>query len=198
MINVGALAAQTTAKSSAFGESINLNLLPLLGQGIPVASGPLPTVSGTAPAAYNQAGNLASAGVSTVLTGSILSTGVINVHAASAVPGADTVSADANVANPTLNVVQALPLLHLTADTVSSSATIGGSCAAGSTVSGATTIANAHLSGTLAGGLSIATSPAPNTLLLNLAGIRVVLNEQTVTNSGGVRGITVNAIHISL
>ena len=44
--------ANATSSSSAFGESVDLELLPLLGNGIEVLSGPLPLVSSSAPPAY--------------------------------------------------------------------------------------------------------------------------------------------------
>src|SRR6201999_315750 len=66
----GLLAAQTTAASSAYGESVNVRLLPVFGSsGATVASGPLPLAAGTAAPAFNQAGNLASLTLSTGPTG---------------------------------------------------------------------------------------------------------------------------------
>ena len=44
-----AFAQTAAADSSAFGESVNLNLLPLLGSAVPIASAPMPQVSGNAP-----------------------------------------------------------------------------------------------------------------------------------------------------
>src|SRR4029453_18277215 len=49
-----AVHGQTTASSSAFGESVNVHLDPLLGATVDVVSGPAPLASGTAAPPYNQ------------------------------------------------------------------------------------------------------------------------------------------------
>ena len=76
-----AFAQTPAADSSAFGESVNLTLLPLLGSGVPIASGPLPQVSGNAPPVYTKTGTQPSVNVSTGLTGQILGTGAIGTVA---------------------------------------------------------------------------------------------------------------------
>jgi hypothetical protein len=58
---------------------------------------------------------------------------------------------------------------------------------------GTMSIANASTSGLLSG-VSISANPAANTVLLNVAGVKVTLNEQIVSGTQ----ITVNAIHIKL
>jgi uncharacterized repeat protein (TIGR01451 family) len=91
------------------------------------------------------------------------------------------------------------PLLTLHADEVRSSAAIGGTCGSGLTATGATTLVNAAAGGTLGLGLHIGASVAPNTVLLNLLGVRVVLNEQIVSGDGVTsRAIAVNALHVSV
>jgi uncharacterized repeat protein (TIGR01451 family) len=77
---------------------------------------------------------------------------------------------------------------------------VSGDCGGGSlTAAGTTTIENGSAGGTLGLGLTIAVNPPPNFELINLLGIRVVLNEQIVTGDGVTgRGITVNAIHVDL
>ena len=190
--------AQTTAMSSAYGESVNLRVLPLLGSGVTVGSGPLPLVAGTAAPAFNQSGSLASITVSSALTGRLLATRLLAVHASSGVPATDTANADATVDNLALDIVQHLPLLTLGADVVQSTAGFTGSCADGPALVGTTSIVNARLGGLLGVGLSISASPAPNTVLLSVPGLRVVLNEQIPTSAAGVSGLTVNAIHVSL
>jgi uncharacterized repeat protein (TIGR01451 family) len=198
LAGAGALSAQTTAMSSAYGESVNLRVLPLLGSGITVGSGPLPLVAGTAAPAFNQSGSLASITVSSALTGRLLATRLLAVHASSGVPAADTANADATVDNLALDIVQHLPLLTLGADVVKSTAGLAGSCADGPALVGTTSIVNARLGGLLGVGLSLSASPAPNTVLLSVPGLRVILNEQIPTNAAGVSGLTVNAIHVSL
>ena len=196
---VGTASAQSTASSSAFGESVNLNLLPLLGNGINITSGPLPTVAGTAPPSYNNNNSAASALVSSALTGQILQTGLLTVNAASSVPGSDTASASATVNNLEIDIVGNLPLLTIDATTVQSTANISGTCGSSLTATGTTTIENATVGGSLGVGLSISLNPPPNTVLLDLLGIRVVLNEQILAGDGvNSRSLTVNAIHITL
>ncbi|HET7290144.1 MAG TPA: DUF11 domain-containing protein [Thermodesulfobacteriota bacterium] len=185
--------------SSSFGAFADLSLLPLIGPGINIDLGPISTASGIAPPDYSDADTVLSTGLSTGQTGNILSTGVLATNASSDIAN-DNTSADATVDGLSLSVVGALPLLTIGADTVVSTADVSGDCGAGSlTATGATTIENGSAGGTLGLGLSIASNPSPNFELINLLGIRVVLNEQIVTGDGVTsRGITVNAIHVDL
>ncbi len=191
--------AQTTGSSSSFGAFADLTLLPLLGPGINIDLGPISTASGNAPPDYSDADTVLSTGISTGLTGNILSTGVLATNADSVIAN-DNTSADATVDDLVLSIVGSLPLLTIGADTVVSTADVGGDCGAGSlTATGTTTIEGASVGGTLGLGLSIDVNPPPNFELINLLGIRVVLNEQIVTGDGVTsRGITVNAIHVDL
>jgi uncharacterized repeat protein (TIGR01451 family) len=186
------------SSSSAFGESVDLELLPPLRNGIEVLSGPLPLVSGSAPPAYIKSNSLATVTVSAALLGQILKTDVLTVNAASSVPGSTTTSADATVNKLELDVISSLVLnlLSIDASIIRSSASIGGTCGA-LTSKGTTTIVGAVLGGQLGVGKTITLNPAPNTVLINALGIRVVLNEQIVTSSATTRNLTVNAIHIS-
>ena len=191
--------AQTVGDSSAFGESVNLSLLPLLGNSQPVTSGPRPVISGSAAPAYSLSASAGSATASSSLTGPILQTGLLLVNASSQLPGATTTHADATTANPAVSLGQLLPLLGLTAQTVRADATIDGTCGSSLTALGSANLANAHTSGAVGLGLSLPTQPAPNTVLVNLLGVRIVLNEQIVSGDGRLQeSLTVNAIHISL
>ncbi len=195
----GAALAQTPAAASAssYGESVSLHVLPLLGSVVTVASGPLPTAAIVSPPAADVSHTTASAGVSTALTGNILGTGILLAHAGSTVPGGATAVADATVNGLGVNVVGILPLLTLGADSVVASAS--GACADGILQpSGSSTLTNLRLGGTLGLGLHALANPLPNTVLLDVAGIRVVLNEQTTISVGGAPALSVNAIHISL
>jgi uncharacterized repeat protein (TIGR01451 family) len=194
----GTANADTTASSSAFGESVDVQLLPLLGNGIEVLSGPLPSVSGSAPPAYAKSNSLATVKVSATLLGQILKTGVLTVNATSPVPGSTSAYADATVNNLELDVVSSLllNLLSIDATLIQSSANIGGVCGA-LTTKGTTTILGAVLGGQLGLGKTIQLNPAPNTVLLNALGIKVVLNEQILTSSTNSHKLTVNAMHIS-
>jgi hypothetical protein len=187
---------QTTAASSAFGESVSLNVAPGVGGAVTITSGPLPTVSGSAPPPYNSSNTVLSVTVSHGLTGQILSTGVLTVNASSTVPASEHVDAQATVDSVDIDIGT---LLTLDATSVSSSAEIEGPC--GTLASSPTAvIVNGVLGGTLVpGGLTIPVNPAPNTVFLDTAGVRVVLNEQFVGGDGIITETsTVNAIHIFL
>ena len=182
--------AQTTANSSAVGESIQLNLVPLLGGGLRVASGPWPQVSGTAPAVYAKNANASSSQISALLLGQILQTRVLDVNASANLAPGNQSRASALVNDLGLR----LPLLTLNAAVVRTSAAISGTCG-GFAASGSMDIANASSSV----GPPVSVHPAPNTVLLNLAGIKVVLNEQLLGGDGTTsRSLTVNAVHVQL
>ena len=185
---VSAVLGASTAQSSAFGEYVKIDVLPLLGSPVQVTSGPLPSVAGSAPPAYSQNGQVASVLVAAPPLGTVLKTGILTVNAASSLPANNSVSADATV-NDTNSLVATL--VGLTADVIQSNVSIGGACGSVSTV-GTTKLVNAKLSGLL--GLSLPLNPAPNTVVLNLLGVKVVLNEQIAS----ANGLTVNAVHITL
>ncbi len=182
----------SSAQSSAFGEYVTLDVLPFLGSPVHVISGPLPSVSGSAPPAYANGNTVASATVSSGLLNTILQTGVLTVNAASGLPATSSVSADATVNNTTSAIAA---LLGLTADVIKSNVSITGACG-NLTTTGTTTLVNAKLTGLL--GVTLPVNPAPNTVVLNLAGVKVVLNEQISVSNGVTTGLTVNAIHITL
>jgi uncharacterized repeat protein (TIGR01451 family) len=199
LLGAAPAAAQTAADSSAFGESVDLRVLPLLGSGLRVASGPFPQVSGSAPPAYSKSARALSAAVSTPLTGRILKTSILDVDASSAMPAATRTGADAVVAQVALSLGHLLPLLALDAAAISSAAVIDGTCGSSLTASGSSDLANARIGGSLGLGLSVASHPAPNTVLLNVAGIKVILNEQIRSGDGTMASaLTVNAVHVSL
>jgi len=193
-----AVNAASLGASSAYGESVDLHLLPLLGAGIPITSGPLPTRSGSAPPAYDLTQQVASVVVSSPLLGTVLQTGIFKAHAASTLPGQDSATGNAEVNNLSLRLAGVLPLLTLTADTVVSNAAATGPCTGAPTATGGTTLTNVVLGGPLGVGIAVPVHPSPNFVLLNLQGIRVVLNEQIATGTGLARGLTVNAIHVTV
>ncbi|MDP9122307.1 MAG: DUF11 domain-containing protein, partial [Acidobacteriota bacterium] len=157
-----------------------------------------PTVAGTAPPAYDQTRNLISVDVSTGLTGHVLRTGVLIVHAASPVLDQDAASADATVDATRIDLAGVLPLLTIGVDVVQSKASITGPCGGTPVAAGSTILTNARFGGPLGLGLTVAADPQPNTVLLDAAGIRVVLNEQTLSRANGVTALTVDAIHVYL
>ena len=98
-----------------------------------------------------------------------------------------------------ISLLPPAPLLSIHADEVRSSAVIGGTCGSALTTTGSTSLVNAGVGGTLGLGLHIGADVAPNTVLLNLLGIRVVLNEQVTAGDGVTSSsLSVNAIHVSV
>lgn len=142
----GAAPAQTTGSSSAYGVSVGATLLPILGGGVPISLGPLPTAGGSAPAPYDDSDTQASVLLSTGLTGEILSTGLLEATASSTIPGTTSASASATIDQLDLSIVGSLiaKLLTLSATTVGSTASIDGSCGA-LTATGATVIEDAQI-----------------------------------------------------
>lgn len=193
-----ASAQEEESSAGAFGERVELRLLPLLGRGIQVKSGPLPEVSGTPAPAPGETRTVASARVALGGLGTVLKANILTAHTEAAAEG-DGMSAEARVTDLGVDLVPVFRLLKLGADVVESRAGIAGSCGGDLTATGGTTLANAKAVGLLGLGLYIDASPAPNTVLLNLLGVRVVLNEQIVSGDGvSGRSIAVNAIHISV
>ncbi len=214
----GAGAAQAQDSSgSAFGESIDLSIDSAFSLvTVEAQSGPLPMVSDGTPPPYNTSDSLASVDVDALVKLSvlpavavgILDTGLLEVETS----GNDSPEADssASVADVDLTLLGniLLPLLvGVEADAVVSTASASGSCDSGLTASGTTSLVGASLAsalGELAGIVgALDASPAPNTVLLDLdllgGHLRIVLNEQILTGDGTTsRGITVNAIHITL
>lgn len=125
----------------------------------------------------------------------VLKTGVLNTAAVSTTNfTAATAIGQANVANPLLNV---LGLISLNALAVDSFALVGGGCFAGLAQVGASGLVNATTSGLLS--LLISPSAGPNTVVLDLLGIRIVANEQIVVGDffSNLK-LTVNPLHISI
>jgi uncharacterized repeat protein (TIGR01451 family) len=188
-------AAEPVTRGSAYGEHLALKLQTLLAT-VQASSGPLSTVSGdTSP--FNKDASALSLSVGLGSFGTVLHTGLLLSHTDSASPS--QVSSNATVHDLGLSLLPVAPLLTLHADEVRSSAVIGGTCGSALSATGSTTLVNAGVGGTLGLGLQIGATVPPNTVLLNLLGIRVVLNEQIVGGDGITsRTISVNAIHISV
>lgn len=194
-----ALEAQTKGASSAFGESVNLVVLPGTGFDTPVVSGPAPQVSGSAPPGYSTSSSVAGSQVSTATTGIILGTNAMQVSANSGLPQNENASASAAVDNLGIAIPGLAPLLTLNATAVRSIASVSGPCGGPLSVSGSSTIVGAALGGSLVGPtpIIIESAPGPNSVLFDAGGVRVVLNEQFISGNGQQSSsIVVNAIHI--
>jgi uncharacterized repeat protein (TIGR01451 family) len=188
-------AAEPVTRGSAYGEQLSLKVQTLLAT-VQASSGPLSSVSGDTPP-FNKDASALSVNVGLGPYGTVLHTGLLLSHTDS--PSAGQVSSNATVHDLGIWLLPVVPLLTLHADEVRSSAVIGGTCGSALTATGSTTLVNAGVGGTLGLGLHIGASVPPNTVLLDLLGIRVVLNEQIVGGDGITsRSISVNAIHISI
>lgn len=183
-----AQAVVISGASSAYGEFVSLTTTPVIGVSATLTSGPLPQVSGTAPAPYNLSSSLLS-----VTVGQLLSAGLLDVAASSNVNGglgSRFASGSASVASVTLDLLSAFG--GISAQAIQSGATVNGDFGALSS-SGTTTLVGLSVQGVAAVNLS----PAPNTVLLDALGLKVTLNEQIVTGDGtSTAGLTVNAIHV--
>ncbi len=188
-------AADPVTHGDAYGEEISLKLQTLLAT-VQAGSGPLSTVSGdTSP--FNKDASALSLSVGLGGYGTVLHTGLLLSHTDSASPS--QVASNATVHDLGISLVPVATLLSLHADEVQSSAAVNGTCGTALTATGSTTLVNAGTGGTLGLGLQIGATVPPNTVLLNLLGVRVVLNEQIVGGDGITsRSMSVNAIHISV
>jgi hypothetical protein len=173
--------------SLAYGEQVDLAALLLN-----VADGPQPEASGSAPAPYAASDDA----LSLDLAAGTIRSGALLVNAASDVdgaPGARSASADASVES--FGIGGALSaLIALSSTTVGSSAQVtadGALAAAGDAV-----LEDLAIS-VLGTPLAIPASPAPNTVLLDAGGIRIVLNEQLLSGDGtSGLALAVNALRI--
>jgi uncharacterized repeat protein (TIGR01451 family) len=187
---------QAVGAARAFGEEVHLTLQPLLGVGVQVSSGPLPVAQG-GPSPFTQQVSLASLSLSLGPYGEVLRNGLMVNRVDGAADG--TTSASSTLDRLRLSLVPVQPLLTLKADAVRSKAEVHGTCGSALTASGSTALVNAGAGGILGLGLHLSANPAPNSVVLNLLGVRLVLNEQIVGGDGvRTRSLTVNAIHLSI
>lgn len=195
ILSAAPLAAQSTAESSAYGERVSVSLDPILGGEVVVESGPLPTVAGSAPPAYSLAQTLPSFSVSVLGLGELVGSDTLSVSASSPVPVGRVAVADALVEGLGIAV---LDLLGIGADEVSSRIVVepaAEDCNAGLDITADSNIVGGSIGGLLfPEGIAIPSNPEPNTELLDLLGVRVILNEQVV----GPASVSVNAMHVFL
>ena len=170
---------------------------------------PVAATSGSAPPDYNVTNTVASVNQSTVLTTGLsglterVQTGLLTSTSSGTATGS-TASATVNdlaagvglsvITDPRLAGILTIGAKTIESESVASS--IGGLSA-----SGTTTIEGLVIGGTALGALTIDASvfanPDPNTILLSLAGLSVILNEQIFEGDGiNSFGITTNAISI--
>ena len=197
VMQTSAHADVTGGDSKGYGLFVALELI-----GIPVLTIPETAVAqGTAPNPYNDFDQVLSVGV-TVPTIAVVTTGVLEAGAISDIDGGAGnrfAMADSLVDDLDVTVVPGTitpDLISVTADTIGSDSSVSGDYGSMSPL-GSMILENLtiSISGT---SLNIPIAPAPNTVLFDSLGIRIVLNEQfSVSNLGNASQIT-NAIHIEL
>jgi len=194
-----------TASSSAYTVDVeeNVSLLGIVNANVNV--GPISPSSGAAPPSYDNSNSVLTLSESASLTTGLLGiqqglqTGLLTTNANGTATGAEA-TATINDLSLTLGTNLLLTsLLGLDATTIQSYSqanSVGGLDASGST-----TIEGLVFAGSLLGGLnldgSLFINPDPNTVLLSIAGLSILLNEQIMLGDGvtGI-GISTNAIHI--
>lgn len=186
--------AEPGGAARAYGEKVNVSLKPLLGLKLQVSSGPLPVSEGVLQPAFLGDSSLASASVSLGPAGELLRTGLLVNRVTGAEEG--QVSARSTVDQLRVSLGS---LLTLRADAVGSRAEIRGSCGEPLIPVGSSSLTRGGTGGLLGLGLSLPLSVPPNTVLVNLLGVKVVLNEQTLEGDGLTSlSLAVNAVHVSL
>ena len=220
-LTVGALATApvlaATATSSAFGVFVDLNVDPPIFPSASLDLGPVGSVSGAAPPDFANSGGVASIDADFSIVSSVpldvdanLSTGVIVTNASGSITPPAFASSDSTINGFSFTFV-ADPLIgpdvlvgSILATTIQSSADVSGTFGA-LTRTGDTTIEGLAIDGVLGTllanlglDLSLAVNAAPNTLLLDVAGVQVIVNEQILAgNLSNTAGITTNALRVS-
>lgn len=199
--------AATTISSSAYDITVNLGLLGLAG----VGAGPFSQSSGSGATAYSDSDSFAGANqtlglgvLGIVGVRQTLATGLLLTTAQSSLP-VQSGSARATVNNlstrlGTVVLGSFTSLMSINAGEVISRSQVG--AVGGANASGFTSIAGLTISGAALGGVVIDgaafVNPDPNTVLLDVLGLRIVLNEQTPVGaqSATSAGISTNAIRL--
>ncbi|WP_426169412.1 PEPxxWA-CTERM sorting domain-containing protein [Sandarakinorhabdus sp. DWP1-3-1] len=201
--------AVTVISSSAFGISANLTLLGFIGVGL----GPLASVAGSATPAYSTTGTVASVDQTLSLGVPVLaavnervSTGVIDTSASSPYPTTPTSTATSTVNDLglalTTKTILGSPINILTIGATTLSSTTSANAANTLGVTSLSNITGLTFSGLALGALTIDGSlfanAAPNTVILDVLGLRIIANEQ-ITNGNGtdLLGRTTNALRVS-
>jgi hypothetical protein len=198
-----------TLSSSAYGASVNI-----AAGGVVQANALFGAAAGTADPAYNQSGGVASINHNATVASNILnaasetlqsgvvtssaSSGGVNSNAATATTALNNVSFGFN--NQLLSTLALNGLLNLGIGTLTSSTTVGigasGFYGTGSSLISGLNITGSLLSASIDG--SLYANAAANTVLLSLAGLKVVLNEQISSQNMSSLAMQTNAVHIAL
>jgi len=201
-----------TLSSSAYGAGVHI-----AAAGTAQADGTFGGASGSGGPAYDQSGGVATVNQNATLATDLLysasdalRTGVITSNASSGGSGSNGATATATINNVSfglnnqlLSTLSLNGLLSLGADTITSTTSVG---IGGVDNTGFYGIGSSSLTGlTLTGSLLTAAidgsayaNAAANTVLLSLAGLKVILNEQIQTQGTGGMAMQTNAVHIAL
>ena len=206
---IGVPASAVTITTSAYDVPVDLNVV----NTVTASLGPVGPVGSTAAPAYDLSTTIASLDSILGLGSSIglafnlgVKTGVLVTTATSAFAPTPTGSASASVNNLALGLTSKPAILPgITLLSISFSKGVSQSAVTGFGFSAATSFTS--LTGLTLSGTALATltidgllyaNPVANTVLLNLLGLRVVLNEQIASGDNVTSaGIMVNAIDVS-
>ena len=177
ILAVHASAAVTTISSSSSVLDINLTLF-----GVATTVVPLLPAAGSAPPAYNVTASLASFSLPPIG----LSTGALTDTASSSYPPTETGTAISTI---DVLMLDMSPILGLSAETISSTSSVDGRSATGSTAIDNLTLTVLGSTTTFSG------SPPPNDLIFDSGGLTVTLNQQ-IPDTSETAGISTNAIAI--
>ena len=201
--STAALAQQ--ASSSAYAVGANENVSAAGAVTATVNVGPLAPSSGAAPPSYNNSNSVASVSQNAALTTGLqsvtqgLQTGILTSNANGTSTAAQSTATVNNLQLSFSDAQILTTLLGLSATTIQSTSqanSIGGLDASGSTTIEGLTLFGLLLGGTTING-SLFVNPAPNTVLLSIDGLSIILNEQTMLGDGVTStGISTNAIDI--
>lgn len=201
-----------TLSSSAYGAGLNI-----VAAGVVQADGLFGPAAGSGSAAYNRDGGVASVNQSATLASNLaysasdsLRASAVTSNASSGGSGSNAATATATISNVSfgfnnqlLSTLALNGLLSLGANAITSTTTvgIGGVDNTGFYGTGASTLAGLTVTGSLLSSAidgSAYANAAANTVLLSLAGLKVILNEQI--KSQDITGVAMqtNAVHIAL
>lgn len=201
--------AAVTLSSSAYAASLHLTAA-----GAVKADAGFGAAAGSADPAYSQDGGVASINQSATLAGNLVnsasemlqagvgtsnaSSGGIASNKATATTELQNVSFAMN--NQLLSTLAVTGLLNLGVSDITSTTTVGidgsGFYGTGSSLLAGLTVSGSLLTAAIDG--SAYANAAANTVLLSLAGLKVILNEQVATQTTTGMAMQTNAVHIAL
>ncbi len=188
----------TVGSSSAFDQKVSLKLTLPLGLGASAQRDPVAEVSGDAPPAYTDSASASETGLS-LLGSKVFSTSQASSSAQGTLEGVPLVSARVELEIVEVALAGLVPLLTLASQNVAVDASVSGPCGDALSAAGTTSLSGTTIGGALGFGVTVPADPSPNTVLINQAGVRLVLNERILTGSSfDSLKLAINGIHIQL